>query len=100
MQYCNCHNTLTYIEALSGLLDEVKEFIAEPSKDEASDIIYCLNRLAGTVVNKPYLKIFPGEKIHVDKIKKRMDAYGCIRSTRHLVNGECPSKWTNWTLVK
>ena len=31
-------------------LDEVKEFIAEPSLDEASDIVYCLNRLAGALI--------------------------------------------------
>lgn len=91
MTYCLCHSTLTLSQAKEGLLDEVKEFIAEPSLDEASDIVYCLNRLAGSLVGKPYVRIFPGGKLHIQKIEKRMDDYGCIRSKRHLVFGICPT---------
>ena len=91
-QYCQCHNTLTLKESLTGLLDEVKEFIEEPSHDELSDIVYCLNRLARSVSNRPYVAIIPGDSLHVSKIKKRMQQYGCIRSSRHLVNGKCPSE--------
>lgn len=89
--YCNCHNTLTLKQSLTGLLDEVKEFIEEPSRDELSDIVYCLNRLTGTLVNRPYVKLIPGDQLHVLKIKKRMQEYSCIRSSRHLINGNCPS---------
>lgn len=92
MTYCLCHSTLTLSQAKEGLLDEIKEFIAEPSLDEASDIIYCLNRMAGSLVGKPYVRIFPGGKLHIQKIEKRMDDYGCIRSKRHLISGICPSE--------
>lgn len=91
-EVCKCHNTLSVKEALGGLFDEVKEFLEEPSKDEASDIAYCVNRLAGALVNRPYVKIIGGTKIHIDKTQKRMQEYGCIRSQRHLINGQCPSK--------
>lgn len=90
--YCNCHNTLTLKQGVTGLMDEVKEFIEEPSQDEFSDIVYCLNRLAGTLLNRPYVKVIPGDQPHVSKIKKRMQEYNCIRSSRHLINGKCPSE--------
>lgn len=92
MEYCNCHNTLSMKEALTGLVDEVKEFVEEPSKDELSDIVYCVNRIAGTLTKKPYLKVIGGDTLHIAKIKERMNNYGCIRSPRHLINGQCPSK--------
>ena len=92
MTYCLCHSTLTLSQAKEGLFDEIKEFIAEPSLDEASDIIYCLNRMAGSLVGKPYVRIFPGGKLHIQKIEKRMLDYGCIRSKRHLISGICPSE--------
>ena len=63
--YCNCHNTLTLKQGVTGLMDEVKEFIEEPSRDEFSDIVYCLNRLAGTLLNRPYVKVIPGDQLHV-----------------------------------
>lgn len=92
MKYCKCHETLTFKEAKEGLVDEIKEFLDEPSKDEASDIVYCLNRMVGSFLNKPYVRVFPGDKQHVDKINSRMKEYGCIRSKRHLVYGMCPSE--------
>ena len=92
MKYCKCHEKLSYREAFNGLVDEVKEFIEEPSRDEASDIVYCLNRLAGTVLGKAYQKVIPGDGLHVKKIEQRMDDYGCIRSKRHLISGICPSE--------
>ena len=89
--YCKCHDTLTIKQSLNAFKDEVIEFIVEPSKDEASDIVYCINRLAGSITNRPYLRIIPGDKLHKDKIGIRMDTYGCIRSRNHLINGKCPS---------
>lgn len=89
---CKCHNTMTIKEAIDALKDELKEFISEPSKDEASDIAYCINRLAGSIVGKPYKHVVGGTRLHTEKIQKRMQKYGCIRSRRHLINGQCPSK--------
>ena len=91
MKYCKCHNVLTLKEGVMGLLDEVKEFIDEPSYDEGSDIVYSINRIAGTIMGKEYIKVLPWDKTHVNKINERMLSYGCIRSTRHLINGKCPS---------
>lgn len=48
--------------------------------------------MAGSLVGKPYVRIFPGGKLHIQKIEKRMDDYGCIRSKRHLISGICPSE--------
>lgn len=90
MQYCKCHNTLPLREALKTTWDEVVEFVAEPSKDEASDIVYGLGRVLGALINRPYVRV-PGDGIHVRKIQQRMNDYGCIRSKRHLLNGKCPS---------
>lgn len=91
MVYCKCHNTLTLRQGIKATWDEVIEFVNEPSMDELSDIFYCLNRLAGTLSNKPYRKVFPVDQRHKDKVISRMAAYQCIRSPRHLVNGKCPS---------
>lgn len=89
---CKCHQTMTIKKALHALKDEVIEFIQEPSRDELSDITYCINRLAGSIVGKPYKGIVGGTRLHVEKIQKRMQDYGCIRSKNHLINGKCPSQ--------
>lgn len=93
MNYCKCHETLTLKEGMNALLDETKEFIVEPSRDEASDVVYCLNRMAGTLVGKPYVPLIPLDRMHREKIAVRMESYGCIRSQRHLIFGLCPSKF-------
>lgn len=83
---------MTVKQALEALKDETVEFFREPSKDEASDIAYCINRLGGALIKRPYLNIVGGTKTHIDKIEQRMKEYGCIRSSRHLINGKCPSE--------
>lgn len=94
-QYCACHSTLTLKQAVDALKDEVVEFIQEPSTDELSDVVYCVNRLAGSLLNKPYKKVMLFDSKHIRKINIRMKIYGCIRSKNHLVNGKCPSEVTN-----
>lgn len=91
MQYCKCHSVLTLKQGFNALVDELKEFIAEPSRDEASDVVYCLNRIAGTFLGVPYVKILPMDNLHKEKIDQRMAYYSCIRSPRHLVLDQCPS---------
>ena len=91
MKYCECHCVLTLKQSLLGLKDEVVEFIEEPSLDELSDIAYSVNRLVGSLTNKPYVKIVCGDARHIAKIKLRMQEHGCIRSVRHLRAGVCPS---------
>lgn len=89
--YCKCHDVLTIEEARKGLVDEVKEFIIEPNRDELSDIAYAVNRLIGALLNREYVRFIPGGGRHVTKIKLRMQTYGCVRSERHLMNNQCPS---------
>lgn len=84
--YCSCYKPLSIREGLVHLWDELKEFIAEPSKDEFSDICYGVNRLIGGLFKKEYLRLVPGDKMHIDKIDHRMQTHGCIRSERHMVN--------------
>lgn len=91
MQYCKCHSVLTLKQGFNALVDELKEFIVEPSRDEASDVVYCLNRIAGTFLGVPYVKILPTDNLHKEKVKDRLKRYNCIRSERHLVMGYCPS---------
>ena len=93
--YCKCHNTMSIKEALLALKDEAIELVEEPSKDELSDVMYCINRLAGAIVKRPYLNIVPTGNIHERKIVVRMNEYGCIHSKRHLINGSCPSEINN-----
>lgn len=90
--YCKCHDVLHINEAVKGIVDEAKEFISEPSKDELSDIVYGMNRLIGAFLKMKYVKLIPGDGIHVKKIQLRMQEYGCIRSERHLLNSKCPSE--------
>lgn len=92
MQYCKCHCVMTKKQALNAIKDELVEFIQEPSFDEASDVVYAMNRLFGSFVGKPYLRVIPWDKLHIQKISKRMYTYNCIRSTNHLVDGKCPSE--------
>lgn len=92
MNYCNCHATMPFVNAIKALKDKVVEFIQDPSLDEFSDVVYCVNRMVGSIVNKPYVKILPGDGLHISKINKRMRVYDCIRSRNHLTNGRCPSR--------
>lgn len=89
---CNCvKQPRKMIPAIKDLLEEVVEFYYKPSYDEASDIVFCIGRILGSIINKPYVSI-PGDCLAIDKISERMMVYGCIRSSKHLIFGECPSK--------
>jgi hypothetical protein len=70
-------------------LFEVKSF-AE-FKDELSDIAWGIGRIIGGFLNKAYVRV-PGDQIHYEKVASRVSEYGCMRSKRFLVNGECPNK--------
>ena len=91
MKYCNCFRPLPFKTSLGHLTAEIKEFIAEPSLDEFSDILRCTNRLIGGIFNRPEITVFPYPQIHIDKVQGRMNKHGCVRSERHLINGKCPS---------
>jgi hypothetical protein len=89
-RWCGCMAKQTAVSALRDIRDEVRELIAEPSMDEFSDICYGVGRLVGALINKPYVPM-PWDGRHIAKIEERMRQYGCIRSSRHLVQGKCPA---------
>lgn len=74
---------LSVKSALSDIWDEVKEFIAEPSQDEASDVAFGIGRLLGAFVGKKYVR-FIGDGLHVAKCNQRFAEYGHFRSKRAL----------------
>lgn len=103
--FCNCLKPREWREALADIfsrekvdgklrgelweLFEVKSF--EEFLDEASDISWGIGRLVAGLVGKSYVRVL-GDRLHYEKVMKRMNEYGCVRSKRFLVEGECPSK--------
>ena len=80
--YCACHSVLSTRSAARHLSDEVVEWVCAPSRDEASDVAYAVNRLLGSLLKRDYVSALPATR-HVAKINNRMADYGCIRSRRH-----------------
>ena len=70
-------------------LFEVRSF-AE-FKDELSDIAWGIGRIIGGFRGKAYVRVL-GDTIHYEKVVARVNEYGCMRSKRFLINGECPNK--------
>jgi hypothetical protein len=78
-------------DSVRDLLDEIREWVECPSRDEWSDICWGVGRLIGSLSNRVYVHI-PGDGMHIGKIQKRMSEYGCVRSRAHLINGKCPNE--------
>lgn len=80
-------------QGFGDLIDEAKELMSargrEELLEELSDVTYAVGRLCGAVIKRPYVPM-PFDKRHRDKIQKRVERYGCIRSERWLLNGQCP----------
>lgn len=89
--FCSCHKKLPPVKALRDIGSEAVEFVRDPSLDELSDIMYGVGRLLGGLTGREYVSV-PGDGRHITKIRGRMLEYGCIRSSRHLVNGSCPGE--------
>ena len=70
-------------------LFEVKSFVE--FKDELSDICWGIGRIIGGFRGKAYVRVL-GDGIHFEKVVARVEEYGCMRSKRFLVGGECPNK--------
>jgi hypothetical protein len=69
-------------------LTEVKSW--DEYLDEWSDVVFGVGRLLGYFWGVKYVSLW-GDQKHVDKIKRRLVEYGCVRSKRHLVDGKCCS---------
>ena len=87
---CNCWQPLSVRQAVTAVIDETKEFCAEPALDEWDGVKVCLNRLVGSFFKKSSIQIFD-TPLYDSKAAERMSSYGCIRSKRHPNNGRCPS---------
>ena len=80
---CACWLVLTRREALGHLAEELGEWVAKPSRDEVSDVMFSIGRLVGAMRGVHYVSM-PGDKLHWKKITRRMQEYGCIRSKRNV----------------
>jgi hypothetical protein len=105
VEWCGCMQVRPWREGLADIfsrelikgkpkgelweLFEVKSF--EEFKDELSDICWGLGRIIGGFRGKAYVRVL-GDQIHYEKVVARVNEYGCMRSKRFLVNGECPNK--------
>lgn len=87
MEYCECFEVRSRSNAVRDILDEVKEFAGEPSKDEFSDIMFGIGRFIGALFGKKYVRVL-GDRMHIEKIDMRMNEYGCIRSERAVREGK------------
>ncbi len=82
------------VRAVMDILEEVQEFIEEPSRDEFSDVMFTLGRFLAALRGKIYCR-FPGDGLTVCKVIKRARETGCIRSLRHHPHGVCASTLTD-----
>jgi hypothetical protein len=105
VEWCGCMDVRSWKEGLADIfsrelvdgklrgeiweLMEVRSF--EEFKDELSDIAWGIGRIIGGFRGKAYVRVL-GDGIHFKKVVARVNEYGCMRSKRFLVNGECPNK--------
>ena len=105
VEWCGCMQVRPWKEGLADIfsreliggkpkgelweLFEVKSF--EEFKDEFSDICWGIGRIIGGFRGKAYVRVL-GDTIHYEKVVARVNEYGCMRSKRFLIGGECPNK--------
>jgi len=83
-KWCKCISVTHGLEMLPFLIEEIGEFIEEPSIDEFSDVMWSLSRMVGGWFGVLYIAWFPFLTPHLDKIEKRMAMYGCVHSVNHI----------------
>lgn len=92
---CGCVKVITVRNAIGIIFDELKELMEsrdmEEAKEEMSDMCFSVGRLLGSIIGKTYVAV-PYDRRCQDKRIKRLKEYGCIRSKRNLVNGQCPNE--------
>lgn len=107
-QFCKCLAPISVRQRIVDIFDELFEFVCALTMvliyivkwaigsahgwqvreayndmcDEASDIMFGIGRLIGNLRGTVYVSV-PGDKLHVDKINKRIAQTGCCRSMNH-----------------
>ena len=90
---CKCINVPEKLSnAFKNLSKSFIEFAVKFSCNEASDVMFHVGLLLGSIINKPYVSI-PGDRLALEEMKERMMRYKCIKDTKYLINGKCPSKF-------
>lgn len=79
---CGCLDGKHGIEPLR---DEWNELL-----DELSDVMFALGRVLGDRLGIFCLPL-PFQGRHIEKMRARHAKQGCVRSSKHLVDGHCPS---------
>ena len=93
---CNCvrNEEGDFWKRLTEIWDEVVELgevkTLDEFWDEWSDVVFGIGRLVGYFWGIKYVSLY-GDERHIQKIKTRMQEYGCVRSRRHLLGGKCCS---------
>jgi hypothetical protein len=87
-EHCNCitNKKEELGTRLKDIWDELVELVEvktwDEFLDEWSDVVFGIGRLIGWLYGVNYVSVY-GDQRHVNKIKKRMQEYGCVRSKRH-----------------
>ena len=76
--------------AFTDILEEVREFVEEPSREEASDVMFTLGRFIAALRGRIYCRV-PGDALTVEKMVRRAQTSGCVRSLNHRPAGVCAS---------
>ena len=104
VEWCGCMDVRSFKDGVADLVSretvdgklrgEIWELFEAKSmaevKDELSDLAWGIGRIIGGMMNKPYVRVL-GDGAHYRKVVGRINEYGCMRSKRFLVNGECPN---------
>lgn len=85
--FCNCISTPD-TQPIRHLVEELVEFVKEPSAEEASDIMFAVGRLLAALIGKVYIRV-PGDGRCFEKLQRRYLETGCVRSLRHRPAGVC-----------
>lgn len=84
--WCSCSKPLPLKQGLLMVTDELVELAQNPSLDELSDVIFCVNRFFANRLKKDYIKLIPGDGRYLSKARARLADTGCIRSANHFTD--------------
>jgi len=87
LAYTQCHSHTQTVSVLwDAFRSELYEFYAEPSQNEAWDVLHSFGRLTWKLTGIP---LFWLAKPTVEKLGLRFSESGCIRSSRNCLGSCC-----------